>query len=114
MRRLTASGSQGIYPTVVVILVKSKRSVLDPKSEGSGGLALSSLHFKNRESQSVPCTARPSVHVFTGGAVASPTLVDWYEMARLGRSVSAEDSDCKDGGSVTVTVKDERSEVSAI
>ncbi|KAI0323939.1 hypothetical protein GY45DRAFT_498714 [Cubamyces sp. BRFM 1775] len=77
----------GIYPTVIVVLVKSKRSVLRPESEG--GTAHSEIKFKNTlgtsTTQSTYLNTISSRTMSTAASRGVPpaTTADLYEMLRL-------------------------------
>ncbi|KAI0754316.1 hypothetical protein C8Q80DRAFT_361161 [Daedaleopsis nitida] len=99
----------GIYPTVIVLLVNSKYSVLQTTSvTGSSGTANSGGRYKTSHGTSQ--STLPHLHT-TSSATTAPargaaTTVDLYEMARLASTDGVEGSDLKDSGSLSARIQE--------
>ena len=86
-----------MYPTVVVILVNSKRSVLDTITAASHiGSGHSGTLYKNTHGRSHSAYLHTTSSVTSVRTRAAPTTVDLYEMARTkSTATSGDDSDDK-------------------
>lgn len=94
-----------MYPTIVVLLVNSKHSVLKANLASSGSASNNSVLSRSHRRASQTAYLHPSSSGTCAPSPAAPRTVDLYEMSRLQRAYKTEESDVKEDSVLSIGIQ---------